>query len=102
MSDGRGGTGDDDAVSVVVQANRNPTISTATATPADGIAPLNVQFAATATDPDGHAVSYAWDLDGDGTFETTAQNPSFSYTTARTPIRCCGSRTPSAARSRGR
>ena len=68
-----------------MQANRSPTISTATATPADGIVPLAVQFAATATDPDGHAVSYAWDLDGDGTFETTAQNPSFRPTpTAKT------------------
>ncbi len=83
VSDGRGGTGTT-TLSVVVQANRNPTISVATATPADGIVPLAVQFAATATDPDGHAVSYAWDLDGDGTFETTSQNPSFSYTTART------------------
>ena len=33
------------------------------------------QFAATATDPDGHAVTYAWDLDGDGTFETTEREP---------------------------
>ncbi len=79
VSDGKGGTGTA-TLSVVVQANRNPTISTATATPSDGIAPLTTTFAATATDPDGHAVSYSWDLDGDGTYETTAQNPTYTYT----------------------
>jgi len=80
VSDGKGGTGSA-TLSVVVQANRNPTISTATATPSDGIAPLAVQFNATATDPDGHAVTYAWDLDGDGTFETSGATASYTYTT---------------------
>jgi PKD repeat protein len=83
VSDGRGGTGTA-TLTVVIQANRNPSISAATATPADGIVPLNVQFNATASDADGHAISYAWDLDGDGTFETTTQNPSYTYTTAKT------------------
>jgi PKD repeat protein len=78
VSDGKGGTGTT-TLSVVVQANRNPTIATATATPTDGIAPLAVQFAATATDPDGHAVNCSWDLNGDGTFETTGQNPTSTY-----------------------
>ena len=70
---------------MVVQANRNPSISNATvASPQAGIAPLAVQFTGAATDPDGHTVSYSWDLDGDGTFETTAQNPSFTYNAAGT------------------
>ena len=70
---------------MVVQANRNPTIGNATAaTPQAGIAPLAVQFTGAATDPDGHAVSYSWDLDGDGTFETTEQNPTFTYNAAGT------------------
>mgnify|MGYP001262154368 CR=1 FL=1 len=84
VSDGRGGTGTA-TLSVVVQANRAPTISAATATPAEGMAPLTVQFAANATDADGHAVTYEWDLDGNGTFETTGQNPSRTYT-QRTPV----------------
>lgn len=31
-----------------------------------------------ATDPEGSAVSYRWDLDGDGSFETVGQNVTFS------------------------
>jgi cytochrome c len=80
VSDGKGGTGTA-TLSVVVQANRNPTISTATVTGGDGVAPVTAQFAATATDPDGHAVTYAWDLNGDGTFETNGATGSFTYTT---------------------
>jgi PKD repeat protein len=83
VSDGKGGTGST-TLSVVVQANRAPTISAATATPTDGVAPLAVQFNATATDPDGHAITYAWDLDGDGTFETTAQNPAKTFNAVTT------------------
>ena len=41
-------------------------------------------FTSTATDADGDALTYTWDLNGDGTFETTGQNPTFSYTTAGT------------------
>ncbi|MDA0138019.1 ThuA domain-containing protein [Solirubrobacter deserti] len=64
---------------VVVQANRNPSISVATATPSAGIAPLTTSFTATANDQDGHTVSYAWDLDGDGTFETAGREGSFTF-----------------------
>jgi PKD repeat protein len=78
VSDGRGGTGSA-TLPVTIQANRAPTIATATATPTDGIAPLAVQFAATATDPDGHAITYEWDLDGNGTFETAGQTGSRTY-----------------------
>ena len=48
VNDGRGGTASATPLSVQVQANRAPTITTATATPAEGMAPLNVTFAATA------------------------------------------------------
>jgi hypothetical protein len=33
--------------------------------------------AATGSDPDGDAISYAWDLDGNGTFETPGQSVSY-------------------------
>ena len=70
------------ACGVAPSANADPVISAATATPSSGVAPLPVTFAATATDADGDALTYTWDLDGNGSFETTGQNPSFTYTTA--------------------
>ncbi len=82
VSDGKGGTGTSSVANIVIQANRNPTISVGSATPSAGIAPFSTQLAATATDPDGHAVSYSWDLDGDGTFESTERNPSVNVTGA--------------------
>ncbi|MBE2320930.1 ThuA domain-containing protein [Solirubrobacter sp. CPCC 204708] len=66
----------------VAPANADPVIGTATGSVSSGAAPLAVTFAATATDADGDALTYAWDLDGNGTFETSGQNPSFTYTTA--------------------
>jgi PKD repeat protein len=82
VSDGKGGTASASITGISIQANRNPSISVGSATPAAGIVPFTTQLAATATDPDGHAVSYTWDLDGDGTFETTERNPSLNVTTA--------------------
>jgi PKD repeat protein len=85
VSDGKGGTASA-SLTIVVQANRNPTINAATATPSEGMAPLEVSFSATATDADGHAVTYEWDLDGDGTFETTGQTASRTYTSSATAV----------------
>jgi PKD repeat protein/type 1 glutamine amidotransferase len=85
VSDGRGGTATA-TLGVNIQANRAPTIQTATATPADGIAPLDVQFAAAATDPDGHAITYEWDLDGNGTFETAGQTGARTYSSPASPV----------------
>ena len=55
------------------------TITTATASPATGAAPLAVTFAGAATDTDGSAITYRWDF-GDGT-SSTQPNPSHTYTT---------------------
>ena len=66
-----------------VQVKRPPTIA--------AIGPYTVPEASTvqlhgsATDPDGDAVTYAWDLDNNGTFETTGQNPVFSAVTRDGP-----------------
>jgi PKD repeat protein len=64
----------------------NPPVAVATANPTSGTAPLTVQFTGSASsDPDGDALSYSWDLNGDGSYgDSTAANPSFTYTTAGT------------------
>jgi PKD repeat protein len=53
---------------------------TATASPTSGTVPLTVSFNATATDPDGEAFTdWAWDFDGDGTFDQSATSPATSF-----------------------
>ena len=54
-------------------ANRPP-LASAGASPTDGRAPLTVSFDGTSSsDPDGDALSYAWDLDGDGAFDDSSE-----------------------------
>ena len=63
--------------------NQNqPPIAVATANPTNGAAPLTVAFDGTASnDPDGDALTHAWDLDGDGAFDdAAAATASFTYT----------------------
>ena len=59
-----------------------PPIAVATANPTSGAAPLTVAFDGTASnDPDGDALTFAWDLDGDGAFDdATGATTSFTYT----------------------
>ena len=38
----------------------------------------SITVTATGTDPDGDPVTFAWDLDNDGTFETAGQSATFS------------------------
>ncbi len=67
-----------------VQGSRAP-IATATATPDGGPVPLQVQFSAAGSrDPDGSAITYAWDFDADGTVDSTEANPTHTYTAAGT------------------
>ncbi|MGC4759211.1 ThuA domain-containing protein [Micromonospora trifolii] len=57
-------------------------IAKASATPTSGTAPLTVAFSSAGTlDPDGDPFTYAWDFDNNGTTDSTAANPSFTYTT---------------------
>jgi cytochrome c len=64
--------------------NATPVITSATATPTAGFAPLATAFAAAATDADGDTLSYAWDLDGNGTTDATGATASTTYTTGGT------------------
>ena len=60
---------------------RRPIVK-ASATPTSGQPPLTVTFSSAGTvDPDGQALSYAWDFTSDGTVDSTAPNPVFTYTT---------------------
>lgn len=60
--------------------NQAPT-AVATATPQSGPAPLTVAFSASgSSDPNGDALSYAWDLDGDGAYDdSSSPTPSYIY-----------------------
>ena len=65
----------------------NPPTAVASGSPTSGTAPLTVNFDGSgSSDPDaGDTISYSWDLNGDGTFgDSTAQKPSFTYTSAGT------------------
>jgi glucose/arabinose dehydrogenase/regulation of enolase protein 1 (concanavalin A-like superfamily) len=62
-------------------AGNQPPTARVTATPQSGPAPLAVSFDGDgSTDPEGGALTYSWDLNGDGTFgDATVPNPSHTY-----------------------
>ncbi|MEW9551956.1 ThuA domain-containing protein [Nonomuraea sp. NPDC050783] len=59
--------------------NEHPAV-TATATPATGVAPLKVDFRATATDPEGDPITYRWNFGVNGAPEPTTAQASYTYT----------------------
>ncbi|MDA0184926.1 ThuA domain-containing protein [Solirubrobacter phytolaccae] len=78
-----------------VAGNKAP-VAEATASVTNGLAPLAVQFNSTGSaDPEGEAITYAWDFNSDGTVDSTAANPSYTYTangayTAKLTVRDAG------------
>ena len=63
-------------------ANTAPVITSATATPTSGFAPLAVGLSAAATDANGDPLTYSWDYDGNGTADATGATASTTFTTA--------------------
>jgi len=61
------------------EQNQPPSVDLS-ASPTQGYLPLEVNFTARASDPDGSIVRYEWDLDGNGSYETSGTSPSASYT----------------------
>jgi glucose/arabinose dehydrogenase len=65
-------------------AANQPPVARAAANPTNGLSPLTVNFDGTiSSDPDGDALSYAWDLDGDGSYDdSTSSQPVYTYPSA--------------------
>ena len=69
-----------------VNPNQAPTAAF-TATPDHGAAPLHVDFDATgSTDPNGDALLYAWDLDGDGAYDDSSSATPSARTRTRAMV----------------
>jgi glucose/arabinose dehydrogenase/PKD repeat protein len=67
-----------------IQAPNQPPTAVAAASPTSGEPPLTVNFDGSgSSDPNGDALSYAWDLDADGAHDdSTAVRPTWTYNTA--------------------
>jgi len=65
-------------IKISVKFNQPPTVTSITATPASGPAPLEVSFSSDAADADGKIASYSWDF-GDGSPPSTEEKPAHKY-----------------------
>jgi PKD repeat protein len=79
------GVGSDDEIKTnyitVGEVVPTPPVANFSGTPTSGLAPLTVSFTDQSS---GGPTGWAWDFDNNGTVDSTAQNPSFTYNTAGT------------------
>lgn len=77
-----GGASTTAQVTVTVKdvVNTLPVISSFTADPLSGTAPLDVTFSVSASDADGSIAGYEWDFDGNGTYEASTSTVPVSHT----------------------
>jgi len=66
------GQSDLDTIEITVTTANNPPEAAPTGTPNTGVAPLVVQFAANATDPDGDPLTYLWDFGDPDSLDNTS------------------------------
>jgi glucose/arabinose dehydrogenase/PKD repeat protein/type 1 glutamine amidotransferase len=76
-----GGNADAKIIRIDYVGGNHAPVAVASATPNSGSVPLQVQFSSAGSyDPDTNAISFAWSFFGDGTTNSTAPNPTFTYT----------------------
>ncbi|MET8310834.1 ThuA domain-containing protein [Micromonospora sp. NPDC005173] len=80
---GRGGSNEGAGIyRIDYVANSRPPVAKLAVDKDSGPAPLTVAFSSTGSSgPDGAAIQYAWDFDGNGSVDSTAANPSHTYST---------------------
>ncbi|MFD0745944.1 ThuA domain-containing protein [Phytohabitans flavus] len=80
---GRGGTNEGAGIyRIDYVASGRPPVAKITANVDSGPTPLTVAFSsAGSASGDGTPITYAWDFDGNGSIDSTAANPTFTYTT---------------------
>jgi cytochrome c len=63
-----------------VRGNRTPIVKVDATPKQSDTSPQTVTFSSAGTnDPDGDGLTYQWDFDADGTFDSTAANPTYTY-----------------------
>lgn len=81
--DSKGASGFSSVTIKVKPPSNRPPVAQPEAIPSSGVAPLNVQFDAHASDPDGSVVRYEWDFDSADGMQNEATSPRPTHTYVR-------------------